>query len=146
MGKMMNKSYSNLLQYSSYEERLTYLMCFSTVGEDTFGGYRCVIESFYHSREWKDLRKHIIVRDNGCDLGIKGYEIPDSEPIYIHHINPLTLDDLKRGRWKEKFLNPENVISVSFETHQAIHYGKIATTTEPVERFKFDTCPWKRGG
>lgn len=113
-----------------------------SVGVDTFGFDRYLNQQFYKSKEWKRIRDYIIVRDNGCDLGIPGREINDR--VYIHHINPITPEDVIDST--DNLFNPEYLISVSFETHNAIHYGDISLTkrNEPIIRTRDDTCPWKK--
>lgn len=139
---MSIKTYSELIQIPTFEERFKYLKLEGSVGEDTFGFQRYLNQKFYQSREWKRFRDSIIVRDLGCDLGVEGYEIYGS--IYIHHINPLTIEDLQLRR-EESLMNPENSICTTFNTHNAIHYGdESLLITMPAERTKFDTCPWRR--
>ena len=134
------KSYSELIKLPTFEERFRYLKLSGHVGRSTFNEDRWVNQEFYHSYEWKKFRRHIIIRDNGCDLGIEGREIFDR--ILIHHINPITLDDLINRR--SVVLDPDNVISTAFLTHQAIHYSdESILTLDPVVRRPNDTCPWK---
>lgn len=140
---MSIKTYSELITIPTFEERYRYLKLSGTVGEDTFGFERYLNQQFYQTTEWKQFRNKIIVRDMGCDLGVEGYEIHG--PIYIHHINPITIDDLHNRRI-EVLMNPENSICVSFRTHNAIHYGdESLLVVAPTERTKNDTCPWRRG-
>lgn len=115
------KTYKELSQYTTFEERFEYLKLHGDVGIDTFGPDRWINQNFYRSREWKTIRNEIIIRDNGCDLAVPEYVIGDK--IYIHHINPISVDDFTNN--PNKLLNPDNLICVSFETHQAIHYGSI---------------------
>lgn len=137
---MSIKTYSELMSFTTFEERYRYLRCGATVGADTFGYDRFLNQAFYSSVEWKRFRRSIIIRDNGCDLGIEDRTI--SGQIIIHHINPLTVDDLLHRR--DCLMDPENVICVSFNTHQAIHYGdENILIREPIERTMNDTCPWK---
>lgn len=135
------RTYSELSQLPTFEERFNYLKIFGTVGEDTFGFDRYLNQQFYKSKEWKNVRDYVIVRDNGCDLGIPGREITGK--IYIHHINPLTAEDVIES--SDNLLNPEYLVCVSFDTHNAIHYGDIslAKRKDPIIRTKNDTCPWK---
>jgi hypothetical protein len=138
---MSIKTYSELITLPTFVERFRYLKLGGTVGEDTFGFERYLNQKFYQTIEWKNFRRKIIVRDYGCDLGVEGHEIHGS--IYIHHLNPITIDDL-RYRREEVLMNPENAICVSFETHNAIHYGdENILTIAPIERTKNDTCPWR---
>lgn len=111
----------------------------------TFGFDRYLNQKFYTSREWKSLRNKIIVRDNGCDLGVEGYELHGR--IYIHHLNPIMAKDVEMQT--DYLLNPEYLITTSFDTHNAIHYssenGEIYLASKvPVERTKNDTCPWRK--
>lgn len=139
---MRNKTYSELKQLNSFEERYKYLKLHGEVGKDTFGFDRYFNQKFYKSKEWKDVRNAVIVRDSACDLGIPGREI--NGPIYIHHMNPINLDDISEST--DYLLNPEYLICVSRETHNAIHYGTLdyAKKQEVVNRTPNDTCPWKR--
>ena len=135
------RSYSESLQFKSFEDRFNYLkLNDGMVGDQTFYGRRYLNQNFYRSLEWKQIRNKIIVRDNGCDLGIPGREI--KRKILIHHIDPITIDDLIKHT--SKVTDEDNLICVSFETHNALHYGSITTLPQPfVERFENDTCPWK---
>lgn len=97
---------------------------------------------FYSSREWKSIRNFVISRDNGCDLGTPGYEFGKYAKVFIHHMNPISIKDIREG--SDILLDPEFLISASFETHNAIHFGKLETISTPlVERGPNDTCPWK---
>lgn len=136
----MIRTYSELISISSFEDRYRYLKLSGSVGKDTFGFDRYLNQIFYRSDEWRSIRNHVIVRDNGCDLGVEGYEIYGR--IYIHHMNPMTVKDVI-GR-SESLLDPEFLICASFNTHQAIHYGDESNLVlPPVERTLNDTCPWK---
>lgn len=138
---MAIKSYSELRRLSTFEERYNYLRLRGRVGEDTFGFDRVFNQMFYRSREWKAVRDQVIIRDNGCDLGIEGYEIHGR--ILIHHMNPITLEDIQGNT--DFLMNPEYLISTTHLTHNAIHYGDESLIQRaPVERSRFDTCPWKR--
>ena len=139
---MKLKTYSELLQLSTFEERFKYLKLNGCVGQDTFGFDRYMNQQFYKSKEWKQVRDYVIVRDNGCDLGI--LDNPINGPIYIHHMNPIAPDDIINST--DLLLNPEYLICVSHDTHNAIHYGDetIINKYEVVERTKDDTCLWKR--
>lgn len=138
---MMNlKTYSELIRLPTFEERFEYLKLNGSVGEMTFGGSRYLNQSFYRSREWRQIRDSIIVRDMGCDLGCEDRPIMGS--IYIHHINPITIEVLHHH--DSLLFDSENLISVSYETHNAIHYGSLEMISSPyVERRSGDTCPWK---
>ena len=139
--KMTIRTYTELSKLKTFKERYDYLKLNGSVGEDTFGRDRWLNQMFYKSDEWLRVRDEVIIRDNGCDLGVEGYEIIN-EPIYIHHMNPLTKDDIVN--LTDYLTNPEYLISMRFSTHNAIHYGKnLIPYVEPVERTKNDTCPWK---
>ena len=134
------KTYSELKKLKTFEERCDYLRLYSNVGVDTFGFNRYLNQTFYRSKEWLSVRNKIIVRDSGCDLGVIGHEI--HEKILVHHINPITIEDISLG--SDFLLNPENLITTILSTHNLIHYG-YATNSLPIvtERIKNDTCPWK---
>lgn len=135
------KTYSELVRLPTFEERFEYLKLKGSVGKDTFGHNRYLNQVFYTSQEWRRLRDEIIIRDNGFDLGIEGREIGGK--IYIHHLNPLGVNDVLTH--SEYLVNPEYLICVSFETHNAIHYGDInLLPRDPIERKRNDTCPWRR--
>lgn len=137
----MIKTYSELTRLLTFQERYFYLKLDGVVGEETFGFDRYLNQIFYKSPEWRKIRDQVIIRDNGCDLGIDGREIYGR--IFVHHMNPITQADiLKRN---EQLLNPEYLICVSKNTHNAIHYGdESLLISEPIIRRKNDTCPWKR--
>ena len=135
------KTYSELRALPTFEERFRYLRLFGVVGKDTFGFDRIFNQTFYRSREWKSIRDEVIIRDNGCDLGVEGYEIHG--PIIIHHMNPISLDDIREN--SDFLMNPEYLIATTHATHNAIHYGDESLLVKaPIERTRFDTCPWKR--
>lgn len=137
---MAIRRYSELIALPSFDERLLYLRLSGTVGLDTFGSRRYLNQALYQSYEWKKARRLAIIRDNGCDLGLSGHEIFGK--ILIHHLNPITVEDVLNR--DSKIFDLENLICVSFDTHNAIHYGaQELRRTEPVERFTNDTCPWK---
>lgn len=138
---MSIKTYSDLILLPTFEARYRYLKLGGQVGKDTFGFDRYLNQVFYRSARWRDIRDYVIVRDNGCDLGIEGREI--NERIIIHHMNPLTLRDIEEE--SEYLLNPEYLISTTHNTHNAIHYGDESKLIMlPPERTKYDTCPWRR--
>lgn len=138
---MMNRSYSELITIPTYEDRFHYLQLNGAVGKDTFGYDRYLNQILYNSTEWKHFRDEIIIRDNGCDLAFEGYDIHGR--ILVHHINPITVDDVVNRN--PIVFDPENVICVTHNTHNAIHYGdESLLITAPVERTKHDTCPWKK--
>jgi hypothetical protein len=135
------RTYSELITIPTFEERYEYLRLDGRVGEATFGFDRYLNQKFYSSTEWKRFRDEIIIRDNGCDLGIEGREI--NGRILIHHMNPITADDIIHRT--EFLMNPEYVICTIKRTHDAIHYGDADLLyKEPITRTKFDTCPWRR--
>ena len=137
---MRKRSYSELLQLKSFEERFAYLKLVGEVGVATFGYDRYFNQQFYHSSEWRRARNEVILRDNGCDLGIQDYEIHGR--IYIHHINPITKSDVEQ--FSDRLLDSDNLICVSFDTHNAIHYGDERTLPKvPIDRAPGDTCPWR---
>ena len=134
------KTYSELMTIPTFEERFKYLKLDGRVGEETFGFDRYLNQVFYKSKEWKSIRDYVIARDNGCDLGIDGYEIFDR--ILIHHMNPIRKEDILRR--SDVLLNPEYLITTVKNTHDAIHYGSEELLFKfPVERLRNDTCPWK---
>ena len=141
---MSFRSYEELDKLKTFEERIEYLRLDGEVGVDTFGFERVFNQLFYHSKEWKDIRNHVIVRDNGCDLGIRGREIPDGIKILIHHMNPISISDIERR--SSILLNPNYLITTTYPTHNEIHYGNkpIVSTVGLIERTKNDTCPWRR--
>ena len=138
---MIIKSYSELIKIPTYKERFEYLKLDGIVGKDTFGYDRYLNQAFYNSPEWRRFRRDIIIRDNGCDLACEGYEIRGK--IILHHINLITQDDLISRR-RDVLFDPENIICVTHNTHNAIHYGDAnLLITGPIERVANDTCPWK---
>lgn len=135
------KRYSELILLPTFEERYKYLQLNGVIGDETFGFDRYINQMFYRSQEWKQVRDYVIVRDNGCDLGIEGHEIRGK--ILIHHMNPIGIKDIQQVN---KFLlDPEYLITTMLSTHNAIHYGdESLLVTDPIKRHKNDTCPWKR--
>lgn len=141
MNQKIIRTYSELITLPTFEERFQYLKLGGKVGEETFGFDRYLNQIFYNSREWKDIREHVILRDNGCDLGMLDREIRDR--ILVHHMNPVDVNDILRR--SEFLLDPEYMISTCKLTHDAIHYGdESLLITGPIERTKYDTCPWRR--
>lgn len=139
---MMIRTYSELIRLPTFIERYRYLRLDGKVGDVTFGYERYLNQEFYrHDPEWLAARRAVIIRDNGCDLGIEGYDIIDA-PVIVHHMNPLTeYDIIHRTKY---LLDPEYLISTIDNTHKAIHYGNESLLiTEPVIRRKNDTCPWR---
>ena len=137
---MSIRTYSELITIPTFEERFEYLQLKGSVGKDTFGYDRYLNQVLYRSPEWKRLRNQIIIRDCGCDLACEGYDIYDK--VLIHHLNPITVEDvLARSR---KVFDPDNLVCVSHNTHNAIHYGDVdLLVTGPIIRTKNDTCPWR---
>lgn len=134
------KTYSELIALPTFEERYEYLRLSGRVGEDTFGFDRYLNQNFYRSAEWRRIRDRVIVRDNGCDLGIDDRIIYGK--ILIHHMNPITDKDI--FNLSDILLDPEYLICVSHNTHNAIHYGDgERLVKDPIVRTKNDTCPWK---
>lgn len=138
---MNRKSYKDLIRISSFEDRVKYLMIKGRVGDITFGGKRQLNQILYKTDEWKRTRQNIIIRDNGCNLAHEDYPIFGS--IYIHHINPITIEDILERR--QSVFDPENLISTGFETHNLIHYGDEngLAPYKVVERMPNDTIPWR---
>lgn len=138
---MRIRRYSELRRLKTFEERFNYLKLGGEVGSTTFGFDRYLNQAFYTSPEWKRVRREVIIRDNGCDLGVDGYDIP--RRILIHHMNPISEDDIIHRN--VDILDPEYLICVSHDTHNAIHYGdeNLIKDKQLVERSPNDTCPWK---
>ena len=138
----MNRTYSELITLPTFEERFKYLQLNGAVGRDTFGFDRYLNQYIYQrSQRWKSVRDKIIIRDNGCDLGVEGYSIYGR--IIIHHMNPISVEDILSDR--EWIFDPEFLICVSHRTHNAIHYGDESMLPQTlIERTKNDTCPWRR--
>ena len=134
------RTYSELITIPDFKERFLYLKLDGKVGEETFGYDRYLNQIFYRSPEWKRVRREVIIRDLGCDLGIE--DRPLGSRIYVHHINPIKLKDINNRNLE--ILDPEFLICCSYDTHQAIHYGsEYLLLTDPVERKPYDTCPWR---
>lgn len=133
-------NYRELSQLKTFKERFEYLKLNAIVGEATFGFDRWLNQRFYTSKLWRDVRNKVILRDNGCDLGIEGYEIRDK--IIIHHLNPITVEDITLYH-EDVLLDLDNLICVSDRTHHAIHYGDEKLLPQTLtERRSGDTCPW----
>ena len=130
------------MKLNTFQERFEYLKLSGKVGEDTFGRDRYLNQILYKTNRWiKETRPRIIARDNGCDLGIEGRDIGDR--ILVHHINPITVEDILEER--PEVFDPENLISTSHMTHNAIHYSDDSILIkDPIVRSKNDTCPWKK--
>lgn len=139
--QMSIRTYSELIKLPTFEERYRYLKLDGRVGEDTFGFDRYLNQLFYQSQKWKKIRDYVIIRDNGCDLGVEGYDIHDR--LLIHHMNPISIEDILHE--SDFLLDPEYLITTVHNTHNAIHYGDESLLfTGPIERTPHDTCPWKR--
>ena len=137
---MNTKSYSELIKLPTFADRLDYLTLSSKVGAQTFGDDRYLNQILYHDPEWKRIRKYVISRDNGCDLAHEDFPIFDR--VYIHHINPITPDDILNR--SSKVFDMENLVCVSFNTHQLIHYGLQSDDMKtPIVRTENDTIPWR---
>jgi len=134
------RSYHELCQLQTFEERFEYLKMSAKIGEETFGTERFLNQYFYGTPEWRALRQEALIRDQGCDLGIEDH--PIGGRVEVHHINPITAEDIKNRN--PCLLDMENVICVSSNTHKAIHYGDASLLPhDPIERKPNDTCPWK---
>ena len=140
-GMLMSiRTYSELITLPTFEERYKYLQLSGFVGEETFGFDRYLNQNFYRSQEWKRIRDLVIIRDNGCDLGIEDREIFGK--IIIHHMNPINIKDIRDV--SDYLLNPEYLICTTHQTHNAIHYGDDNLLVKgPIERSPNDTCLWK---
>lgn len=133
------RTYSELIRIPSFEERMKYAYIGGGVGTETFGFDRWVNQRLYSCPEWKKLRRDIILRDDGCDLGSK--DRPIFVRIFIHHLEPITKEDIINRA--DKVFDPENLICVSFETHNFIHYGITDNSLKHQDRFPNDQCPWR---
>lgn len=141
MNQKTIRTYSELCKFKTFEERFEYLKIGGVVGEDTFGYDRYINQILYKMPEWRKVRRDVIIRDRGNDLGVENYEIVGK--VMVHHMNPITVDDILNRL--DYVLNPEYLISSSFMTHQAIHYGNTDLLPEaPIERYSNDMCPWRK--
>lgn len=137
---MSIRTYSELIEIPSFKERYEYLRLDGKVGEDTFGWSRYLNQALYTSDEWKRIRRQVILRDNGCDLAVAGFEIQNR--LLIHHINPITAEDIETG--SPLIFDLNNLICCSLNTHEAIHYGNVnLLSSDPVIRRPNDTCLWR---
>lgn len=135
----MIRTCTELFRLESFPERYKYLRLGGEVGASTFGFDRYLNQQFYRSKEWRDMRSQVIARDEGCDLGVWGFDLHDR--VLVHHMNPVTPNDIARGY--ESILNPEYLITVSHDTHNAIHYGDESLLKHSlVERIQGDTKLW----
>lgn len=139
------KTYTEMLQYTTFEDRFNYLKLDGRIGEETFGNYsrRWLNQRFYQSPEWQMIKQQVLIRDNGCDMALQEYELINNK-IYVHHMNPITEDDIINHT---SFLtNPEYLVCVSFETHNAIHFGDLNVARiakDPAQRYPGDQCLWR---
>lgn len=137
------RTYSELIALPTFKERFNYLRLDGRVGLETFGHDRYLNQILYNSPEWRNLRSRIVTRDCGRDLACEGYDIYGQ--VLVHHINPITVKDILDRN--PMVFDPENLITTVHNTHNAIHYGdESLLTTEPIIRYKYDTCPWNRQG
>lgn len=139
------KTYTEMLQYTTFQDRFNYLKLDGRIGEETFGNYsrRWLNQRFYQSPEWQMIKQQVLIRDNGCDMALQEYELINNK-IYVHHMNPITEDDIINHT---SFLtNPEYLVCVSFETHNAIHFGDLNVSRiakDPAQRYPGDQCLWR---
>lgn len=137
---MFLKSYRNLILLPTILDRFEYLRIKANVGDPTFGFDRFINQDFYQSREWRQVRMKVIARDEGCDLGVPEY--PIGGKVIIHHINPITAEDIENA--SDLLFDMDNLICVSESTHNAIHFGdETLLPAEPIIRIPGDTCPWR---
>ena len=139
------RTYTELIQLPTFEERFNYLKLNGVVGQETFGVYakRILNQNFYRSTLWTRIKRNVIIRDQACDMGLLDYPLGNNSRIYVHHMNPITEEDIVNG--SPYLTDPEYLICVSFETHNAIHYGDINVSRlgkEPAIRYPGDQCPW----
>lgn len=137
--RTMNKSYGELISFDKFSDRLKYLSLQGAVGAKTFGGHRSLNQMLYKFPEWKRVRREVILRDDGFDLGHP--EHPIGGVVYVHHINPITIEDILNR--DPIVFDLRNLISCSFQTHNQIHYGDGKVQNEFVERRENDTCLWR---
>lgn len=143
MTRTIIRTYSELIKLPTYDQRFEYLQLFGNVGDETFGGDRYINQRFYRSEEWRRIRREVIIRDQFCDLAVPFHDISDDCMIVVHHMNPITVDDILN---RSKFLlNPEYLITTIESTHKLISYGSKSEVSNPFKpRGPFDTCPWKK--
>jgi hypothetical protein len=135
------RNFRELRRLKTFEERYEYLKLNGVVGEGTFGYDRYLNQALYRCQSWKQSRDEVIIRDNGCDLGIEGREIYDR--ILVHHMNPISIEDVEQ--YRDIVFDPEFLICTMLNTHNAIHYGDITLLPKlPIERKRNDTCPWRQ--
>lgn len=140
---MSDRSYTELLQLPTYEERYRYLCCGGRVGEETFGHERFLNQRFYTSHEWRTLRQYVIARDYARDLGVPGFDILPPAKVFVHHMNPIRPDDIVERN--PLISDPEFLITVTHRTHNAIHYGDRQHAPRGLTvRTPHDTSPWRQ--
>lgn len=135
----MIRTYNELITLPFYEDRVEYLRTHNALGEETFGYERWMNQRFYKSAVWKRVRREVILRDSGCDLAL--LDRPIFDRLLIHHMNPISSDDLKHGR--DNLLDLNQLVCVSHETHNLIHYSKAEPSLHVLERSPNDTVPWR---
>lgn len=136
----MMRTYTDLIKLPTFQERFKYLELNGIVGSDTFGFDRYLNQNFYTSQEWQRIKREVILRDNGCDLGVDGHTIFGR--VIVHHMNPISPEDILNQT--DLLMNPEFLICVSHTTHNAIHYGSENLLPKgPADRKPNDTCPWR---
>jgi len=136
----MRRTYRELAKIKTFQERYDYLKLKGMVGKETFGHDRYLNQQLYRSRRWKDIRDQVIIRDEGRDLGVEGYEIYDM--IVVHHMNPITGEDIESNA--DCIYNIEELITTTLDTHNSIHYGAKCNRVEHKDRCRNDTIPWKK--
>ena len=137
------KTYSEMIKLKTFEERFNYLKLDGSVADETFGSNRYLNQALYRSPDWKSVRRQLLIRDNGCDLAVEDREIPPAVNVLIHHINPITLQDILDRN--PMVFSLENLVTTTKATHDGIHYGSLKTAVKDYkERTPNDTCPWKR--
>lgn len=136
------RTYSELSKLNTFKDRFEYLKLRGVIGEETFGHDRYLNQLLYKDYTWRRVRDEVIARDFGCDLGVIGHEYAEGEVVIVHHMNPITIDDVIAR--KPYVFDPEYLVSCRHKTHNAIHYSDSSILViEPIERKKNDTCPWK---
>lgn len=136
----MIRTYSELLTFKTFMDRYNYLKLSGRVGVETFGFDRYLNQMLYRSKRWKELRPKIISRDSACDMAMEDYDISDR--IIIHHMNPISIEDIENER--DDIFNPEFLVCVSPNTHNAIHFGDDKKLPKPIiKRQPNDMCPWR---
>ena len=138
----MTKSYSELRRFKTFDERFNYLKLTGRVGESTFGSNRWMNQYLYNSDQWKEIRDLVIIRDKGCDLGIEPILVRGRYTLLVHHINPITVDDIENR--SPKIFDLDNLITTMYNTHRAIHYGNSDYLKDRIfaDRRQNDTSPW----